>query len=184
VTATARLVSFPRWLVRLVTWTLAGLFVGGALSIAVPMVAGYHSFTVMSGSMEPAIATGDVVVDKPVSPREVNVGDVVTFRDPENSHKLITHRVRALKVQGGQVSVVTKGDANNATERWNINENGRVGRVAYHVPKVGYLAVWMGTPTGRFAFVVIPALLLAASLIVRIWRPVTPPAPRVEELAR
>jgi signal peptidase I len=183
VTATARLVSFPRWLVRLVTWTLVGIFVGGALAIAAPRVAGYHTFTVMSGSMHPAIATGDVVVDKPVSPLDVHVGDVVTFRDPQNPRKLITHRVRALKVRGNQVSVVTKGDANNVTERWNINADGRLGRVAYHIPKVGYLAVWMDSPGGRFGFVVIPALLLAAALLVRIWRPAAAPAPRVEELA-
>jgi signal peptidase len=183
VTATARLYAVPRWLARLTGWALLGVLAGLCLAIAAPVLAGYHPFTVKSGSMHPAISTGDVVVDKPVAPRDVHVGDVVTFRDPENSRRLITHRVRSIHIAGNQASVVTKGDANNATERWNVGANGRVGRVAYHVPKVGYVVVWMGTPAGRFGFVVIPALLLAASLLARIWRPAEA-APHVEEAAR
>ena len=36
----------------------------------------------MSGSMQPAIHTGDVVVDESIAPAEARVGDVVTFKDP------------------------------------------------------------------------------------------------------
>ena len=45
---------------------------------------GSRRFAVLSGSMEPTIATGDVVVVDKIAPLEARVGDVVTFRSPEN----------------------------------------------------------------------------------------------------
>ena len=51
---------------------------------------------VRSGSMSPAIETGDVVVTEPLSPLSARVGDIVTFRDPEGGGKLFSHRVQAV----------------------------------------------------------------------------------------
>ena len=67
--------------------------------------------------------------------------------------------------------VVTRGDANSGSERWSVGARGRVGRVAYRIPKLGYVTVAAGTPLGRILFVVVPALLLGVSEIRRVWRP-------------
>src|SRR3954453_20976374 len=94
-------------------------FAGGLLlAIALPLAFGARPLVVLSGSMEPTLATGDVVVVKRGGPQQAHVGDVVTFRNPEGS--LVTHRVRSVRRQGHRFALVTKGDANNASERWTM----------------------------------------------------------------
>jgi len=124
--------------------------------------------------MEPAIHTGDVVVDSRIPPSAMRVGDVVTFRDPEGSKRLITHRVRSLNTQAGRVHVVTKGDANNTVERWTVPTGGEVGRVEYRVWKLGYALALVHSRTGMLALVAVPAVLLCILELVSIWRPARP----------
>jgi signal peptidase len=163
-----------RGTVSVVTWAVIACAAAVALAVGLPGLFGYKSFTVMSGSMEPAIGTGSVVVERPIAPREARVGDVVTFKDPEGTGRLITHRVTRVRVSGPTASFVTKGDANTTVERWNVPAGGSIGRVAYDVPKVGYAMVLAGGRHGRLLLIALPALLLAAFEIARIWRPERP----------
>lgn len=155
----------------LVTWTVLGLFAGLFLAVSVPYVFGHRSLTVLSGSMEPQLHVGDVVVVEQMPPLDVRVGDIVTFRDPEDAERLITHRVRQIDVDGGSVEFVTKGDANTSVEHWKITTDGTIGRVRYHVWRLGYLMFWIRSPLGRLGMVVVPALLLGVFELWRIWRP-------------
>jgi signal peptidase I len=141
----------------------------GALVLA--HIAGYHALTVVSGSMEPRIHIGDVVVNRSVSPLRAKPGDVISFRDPANLHRVITHRVRRVRVQGLRARFVTQGDANNVAERWDIPIDGKIGQVELQIPKVGYGLSFVRSPFGRILFLALPALLLGASLLVAIWRP-------------
>jgi signal peptidase len=153
------------------TWAVVACAAAVALAVGLPHAFGFKSFTVMSGSMEPAIGTGAVVVERPIAPRGAGVGDVVTFKDPEGGERLITHRVKSVRVRGGTARFVTKGDANNAVERWSVPAEGSIGRVAYDVPKVGYAMAYAGGRHGRILLIALPALLLAAYELARIWRP-------------
>jgi signal peptidase I len=119
--------------------------------------------------MAPAINTGDVVVTRMVDPAHVSVGDVVTFRDPSRSSDLVTHRVLNRGVEGGKVSFLTKGDANTGTERWSLDHDGTVGKLAFRIPKVGYGLAWAGGPLARAGLLIGGAILLAAAVIRRIW---------------
>jgi signal peptidase len=152
-------------------WTLIGVFGGLFLSVTVPYVFGSRSLTVLSGSMEPTLHVGDVVVVQQVLPLDVRVGDIVTFRDPTDPSRLITHRVRQIGVEGRHVGFVTKGDANTSVEQWSTDRDGTIGRVQFHVWRLGYLMFWIRSPFGRLALVVLPALLLGAFELWRIWRP-------------
>jgi signal peptidase I len=156
---------------KVATWAAVVCAAAVGLAVGLPYAFGFKSFTVMSGSMEPAIGTGAVVVERPIAPREARVGDVVTFKDPEGGERLITHRVKSVRVSGGTARFVTKGDANNAVERWTVPADGSIGRVAYDVPKVGYAMAYAGGRHGKLLLIVLPALLLAAFELVRIWRP-------------
>ncbi|GAC1324046.1 MAG: hypothetical protein NVSMB13_04850 [Mycobacteriales bacterium] len=141
-------------------------FLVGLLLVAVvPMAWGGKSLVVVSGSMEPTLRVGDVVVVSPVSPGSLRPGDIATFRSPDGAARLVTHRVRALTIQGDVVSVVTKGDANNNVESWSMPAAGSVGRVVEHLPALGLLLVRMHTPLLRvgllaFAFVLVAAMVL------------------------
>jgi signal peptidase len=134
-------------------------------------VAGYQALTVVSGSMEPSIDVGDMVVNRSVSPLRARPGDVISFRDPTDLRRVITHRVRSVRVERLRAWFVTKGDANNATERWDIPIDGKIGQVELQIPKVGYALSVVRSPFGRIMFLALPALMLGASFLVAIWRP-------------
>jgi signal peptidase len=149
---------------------LAGVGLGLFGVIVVPSLLGGRALTVMSGSMEPAVGVGDVVIDSRVAPVDVRVGDIVTFPDPEQSSRLITHRVRQVRLANGVAHFVTKGDNTNATERWDLPASGTIGRVEYRIPLLGFLVFSLHGPFARIALIVLPALLLAGFELRRIWR--------------
>ena len=149
----------------------AGMIVALVLAVAVPVVFGGRSFSVLSGSMEPVISTGDLVMTEPISPGEAGGGDVVTFTDPDDKSRLITHRVASSLRRGDNYAFVTKGDANDTVERWSVPADGRIGRVMYKLPKLGYALTAVKGRVVILLLITIPALVLAGFALVSIWRP-------------
>jgi signal peptidase len=158
-----------RWPLMAASWVAWGFLIGLVCAVTLPVLFGFKPMTVLTGSMRPMIQPGDMVVDQPIPATEIRVGDIVTYRDPHEA-RTITHRVRSISISHGQAHVVTKGDANNTVEKWQIPVDGKVGRVAYTVPKIGYPVTWSHTRNGRIALVSIPALLLAIWAMLKIWR--------------
>ena len=140
-----------------------------ALVLALPSITGHRSLTVLTGSMEPTLETGSVVVDEVIHPTEARVGDIVTFTDPANSDRLITHRLRRARFEGNTAHMVTRGDANDTPERWDVELDGEIGRVAFHVPKLGQVRALVGTREGYLA-VMAALLLLGAWVLKDVWR--------------
>jgi len=163
--------SAPRPLGRFACWAMAGLVAGLVAAIVLPLAFGARPYTVLSGSMEPTIGAGDLVVAERVSARDVRLGDVVTFEDPERGNRLTTHRVGGIRRLGAKVEFVTKGDANDATERWRTASDGDLGRVAYAMPWIGNVTALTRRPLGFALIVALPLLLLAVNELARIWRP-------------
>lgn len=158
---------------RGVLWT-AGLAVAAlAFALAGPLAFGARPYTVLTGSMEPAISPGDVVVAERIAPQEARVGDVVMFRDPADQERTITHRVTRIRRASEHVWFVTRGDANDHGERWRIAGDGRLGRVVYTVPAVGHLAALAGR-IGPERLLTLGILLLVANELWLIWRPAAP----------
>ena len=155
-------------------WTLLGLFVGLALLVLAPRIAGWRTLTVVSGSMAPTIDAGDVVVARPVAPLSARPGDVITFVDPARRDRLVTHRIMRVTPVGSQVEFVTRGDANTASERWSVGASGTIGRVEYRVPFVGRAFSFASTATGRLALIAVPALVWGVLSLRAIWREATP----------
>jgi signal peptidase I len=167
--------SEPRWpgkVMRRLLWglpTLLVLIVLAALSL--PVLFGCRSLVVMSGSMEPSIPTGAVVVVKRIPASALEVGDVVSFRSSEEGGRVLTHRVQRVEMQEGRVAVETRGDANTGSESWVIDPQGVVGRVVFHLPLAGYALAPLQGLLPRLLLVVVPALALAVLLLVDIWHP-------------
>lgn len=159
-----------RILSTLTLWACGGFVLTTMLAGAIPLALGDRSYVVRSGSMAPTIDTGDVVVAEPISPLDAEVGQVVTFDNPEADGALTTHRAIAIDRHGNEVRFITKGDSNTGVERWTVRADGSIGRVLYRVPKLGFISVAIQTPTGRIGLVIVPAILLAASGLARIWR--------------
>ena len=166
----SRTSSFARCIGLGALWTVGGLILCLLLAGAAPLALGDHFYVVRSGSMTPAIETGDIVVAQPIDPLSARVGQIVTFKDPDGSGRLLSHRVRAVHRDGTEVSFVTQGDANTGQERWGVPVDGQIGRVLYRIPKIGYALVWTQVPGGQIGLIAIPALLLIGFALARIWR--------------
>jgi signal peptidase I len=180
--AARHLAAGLRWPVMIASWIAWGFVIGLVAAVTVPVAFGLHPMTVLTGSMRPTIQPGDMVVDQSISPSQIRVGDIVTFRDPHGT-RTITHRVREVSISEGQARVTTRGDANDTVEKWQVPLTGTVGRVVYQVPKIGYPVTWSHTRNGRLAMVSIPALLLAIWAMAKIWRSSEEEEPEDGELA-
>lgn len=163
-----------RTLITVAGWTAAGFAIALAVTLLVAHASGRQSLTVMSGSMEPTIDTGDVVVAKPIAPMDARVGDVVTYKEPHGEGRLITHRVKTMQALQDKVRFTTQGDANDTSEHWQVATTGQIARVTHRVPKLGYALGFLRDPSKRLFLIAIPALLLGLFELVRIWRPARP----------
>ena len=161
---------------RFTVWLVVGLAATAVAYVALGYVLGWRALTVMSGSMEPAIGVGDVVVARQIPAREAAAGQVITFVDPSGQRKLITHRIKSVSIVRGEARFVTQGDANTGVERWKVPADGRVGLVERRIPLVGYVAVHARTRAGMLALLV-PVLVIAALELLALWRPRKPSLP-------
>jgi signal peptidase len=139
---------------------------------ALPSVAGRKVLTVLSGSMTPAIRTGDVIVVKPVLPGErAKEGDVITFRAKEDGSMLITHRVVGLiQVEGKTVAYVTKGDNNQSQDLTPVPVDRVIGLYQWRIPFFGYVSNFIRKPFGILLFVIVPGLLFIGGELKKLWR--------------
>lgn len=124
----------------------------------IPVKGGYKTLVVLSGSMEPKIHTGSVVVIKPE--KEYKVGDVITFGENTKTKVPTTHRIFEIKDENGTKTFTTKGDANNAPDQKTITQSEIIGKVLFSVPYVGYAVEAAKKPVGFVLIVVIPAVII------------------------
>jgi len=109
---------------------------------------------VYTGSMEPAIPVGGIVVIKPVDPETLKIGDIICFTLTEPTS--ITHRIINITDQG----FITKGDANNAPDQWIVKKENIIGKVILTIPFIGYIGYFVRTPTGFILLILLPASLI------------------------
>ncbi len=136
---------------------LVGFVLGAAVIVAVTTTVGvillkgfgWRVDSVLSGSMEPDIRTGSLVLTRPVEAVEIQTGDVIVFRHAvdgdQTKQVLIAHRV----VDAGDgTSFRTKGDANENLDPFLVPADDVVGTVLCDIPYLGRLAELVGTPYG------------------------------------
>ena len=117
-----------------------------------PMPFGFGSAVVLSGSMEPTFATGDLIV---VREREdIAVDDIVVY---QQGGSLVVHRVIA--IDGDKIT--TRGDANNVADE-PIERSAVKGTVWFWIPKLGNAVSVIKSPVGTIC------LLAAAVALVEI----------------
>jgi signal peptidase len=140
-----------------------------AVYAAPSLVGADDSYIVRSGSMEPAIGTGDVVLVEQATPADIEPGDVITFV-PDGQPPPTTHRVVSKTEEDGVTRFTTKGDANEAPDSEPVVENELVGEVTLVLPYIGYVVSFASTSTGFFVLVAAPfGLLLATEVWAVFW---------------
>jgi signal peptidase len=110
---------------------------------------------VLSGSMEPTIPVGGVVVIQQTDPATLHVGDIICFK-LSDSQLWVTHRIVNITDEG----FITKGDANNVADRWVVERENVVGKVLFTIPYLAYFGSFVHTPLGFLLLIMVPATLI------------------------
>jgi len=132
---------------------------------------GWRVDAVFSGSMEPQLKLGGVVVTRPVEAGDIKVGDIITFHSPLNE-RLTSHRVIAVE-DSSSLNFRTKGDANEDADPFVVPAQNLVGKVCFHIPYFGYIAQFIKTPLGLLLTMCLPGLAIMVMEMINIWRVIT-----------
>lgn len=146
-----------------------------AVAVLVLTVVGGRSslrlVTVESGSMAPTLPVGSLLVEQQRSVQELAAGDVITFVEPSQQQRVVTHRVVDVDRSQGSTVVQTRGDANPGRDPWTAELlDPHVWVVTAAVPHVGGVLQAAQSPLG---WVVVSVLLpgaFAVSVLRAIWR--------------
>ena len=132
---------------------------------------GYSGFTVLTGSMQREIPQGSLVITKKTDPRDVKVGDDITFVRSDN--KAVTHRVITIfpNYEGEGFTVFeTKGLENPEPDFDLVHESNLIGVVVKSVPKLGAVLNYLTHNIG-LVLIVLGAFLVALVAIGRLLHP-------------
>lgn len=105
-----------------------------------PNFLGIKTYAITSGSMEPNINIGDIVIVEEVDETDLKVGDVISYRKGQT---IITHRIAKIENSEGHNIYITKGDNNNTEDMENIEIDRIEGKVVLNISKIGYLAIFL-----------------------------------------
>ncbi len=136
-----------------------------------PALVGMAPHVIMSGSMEPRIHVGDIIVTREVPPATLVKGNVITVEDPDHPEKTRTHRFVRRAADG---TIVTRGDANPEADSSHVTDAAVLGLGVIRVPFVGRAAYWMAER--NYAALGVTFLLLGWCVVSAF-----PGRPKVEE---
>jgi signal peptidase len=132
-------VAAVRWGGRVVAWlviltSLAAL----AVAVLVPRLGGATPYEILTGSMQPGLPPGTLVVMKPAEASEIGVGSIVTYQLRSGEPTVVTHRVVEVRQRlDGEVEYVTQGDANPIVDSAPVRPEQVRGTLWYAVPHLG-----------------------------------------------
>ena len=110
-----------------------------------PRIFGYSHAIVLTGSMEPTIKVGDLIVFKKQA--EYDVGDIITFG---SRGTCVTHRI----IDKTESGFITQGDANNAPDLSAVPPEEVLGEVQFVIPNGGNAILKLRSPTGLFVIII------------------------------
>ncbi len=123
--------------------------------VALFQIVGLHSFVVLTGSMEPSVNPGDLVLVEKED--HYNVGDIIVF---STQGTIIVHRIHAIE----ENYIITKGDANNYIDPWKIRSDKIIGKTFAVLPYIGLPLVAISRLLGTYYM----GLLFTVSVILLI----------------
>ena len=101
----------------------------------------FYLLGIASESMAPFINKGDAVILHKTK-KNIKIGDVIAFK---HDGRVIVHRlVETVNVDGRDI-YITKGDANNAADNYNLKDDDIIGEVKFVVPYLGYPSLFFSS---------------------------------------
>ncbi len=131
-----------------------------AISLAGVRLFGFQVYTVLSGSMEPTYHVGSLIYVQKVEPKDVKVGDPITFVLNEQL-VVATHRVVDIDIdEQGMIRFQTKGDANTSVDGGKVHQANLLGKPVFTIPYLGYVASFIQNRPGLYITIAIVAILI------------------------
>lgn len=128
--------KFFQFLSRIVSMMFTAIFTFSMILL----FSGIYPYVVLSGSMEPTIKTGSIIL---VQTRigELESGDIITYQlGNENiTHRIVSHTGR---------NYITKGDANEQKDFLPVKRRQIKGKVVCSIPSLGYVVLFIRTLKG------------------------------------
>ena len=103
-----------------------------------PAFLGYKMYVIISGSMQPELEVGDIVVVKKINPNDLKKDDVISFRKGQT---IITHRIVEVKNAEEKLQFLTKGDNNNTNDKDLVSDKEIEGIVVNKIQKLGKIVL-------------------------------------------
>lgn len=126
----------------------------------------YKLMVVESGSMQPVIGQGSIILIKPQT--KYNKNDVITVLDSPVSKISVTHRIVDIKESNQDTIYTTKGDANESADTETRLKQNVLGKVLFSIPFVGYFVNFAKTREGLILLIIVPVTLIIYSEILNI----------------
>lgn len=151
-----------RILLSLLFALLAITILAVGLAARLAPLAGYELFAIRSGSMQPAIPVGSLVVIATAPEEPIAAGEAVAYRLPNGA--VVTHRVvERVDAEAGSF-LQTKGDANADPDPSLVPAEWVIGPARLTIPWLGFLLALLGMPIG-----VVTILSVAGTLVTALW---------------
>ncbi|MEK7166684.1 MAG: signal peptidase I, partial [Patescibacteria group bacterium] len=156
-----------------VCFSLTAGFIGAFLLFAlIPLEGNYKLLVVQSGSMEPTVPLGSLVLVVPQI--EYTPGDIVTFFPSEKEkNNLVTHRINSFDSDTFGFIYKTKGDANKSPDLATIGKEQILGKTVLTLPLIGFLTHQMQTPLGFIFVVIVPATVVVYEELKKVYQSVS-----------
>jgi signal peptidase I len=137
-----------------------------------PHTGRYRCLTVLTGSMQPTLPIGSMVVSVPEKKADLRAGQIITFQAPVGTHWTETHRVVEVVHQGSDTLIRTQGDANSVPDPWLARlGSGPVWRTHLVVPWLGSVIRALRSRAVHRLTVLVAPTLWALFGLAAIWRP-------------
>ena len=151
----------------------------------VPQVMGFSILQVLTGSMEPAIPEGSMLLIRQADPYTLEKGDIISFYSPDPSldGALNTHRIVGVETSDEGLQFITKGDANFLEDQQPVNAGDVVGKVIYSSPALGKLVRLVSNPLVFGLAILLPLLAMLIGNLVKALRTAAALARQEEEAA-
>lgn len=142
-------------LVPLLIYNLSLIFQSVINPNETPSFLGIKTYVIVSGSMEPELNIGDIVVVKDIKENELQNGDIISFREGQS---VVTHRIIDIKTLDNEIQFTTKGDNNNSADNKSINIDVIEGKVITSIPFLGKIALML---QGKLTIILIVIIFYA-----------------------
>lgn len=122
-------------------------------------IGGFRVFTIVTGSMEPELKVGDVILVQETDFEDLKLKDIITYesKGQGTDGMIITHRI--IDMDKDTKKIITKGDANDVEDP-SIESNQVYGKVTYKFTIISLLTKLVRNKYGFYFLIFVPLVLV------------------------